>query len=165
MDCSPPGSSVHGISQARILEWLAIFFSRGSSWPRDWTHVSCIGRQILYHWVTWEALALDYMAMTLIEFSVLCARWTWFQKQQLCMEENLDRNHKSCLSPHSILWLFCPWDFLGKNTEMGCHFLLQWIFLTQGLNPRLLLGRDILYHWATWEAVSLEWAIERWAVT
>ena len=45
--CSPPGSSVHGISQARILEWIAISFSRGSSWPRDWTHISCIGRWIL----------------------------------------------------------------------------------------------------------------------
>ena len=42
MDCSPPGSSVHGIVQAGILEWVAIFFSRGSSWPRDWSHVSCI---------------------------------------------------------------------------------------------------------------------------
>ena len=42
MDCSPPGSSVHGISQARILEWAAISFSRGSSQPRDRTWVSCI---------------------------------------------------------------------------------------------------------------------------
>ena len=50
MDCSPPGSSVHRILQARILEWVAISFSRGSSWPRDRTHVSCIGRQILYRW-------------------------------------------------------------------------------------------------------------------
>ena len=41
MDCSPPGSSVHGILQARILEWVAIPFSRGSSQPRDWTQVSC----------------------------------------------------------------------------------------------------------------------------
>ena len=40
-DCSPPGSSVHGISQVRILEWVAISFSRGSSRPRDWTWVSC----------------------------------------------------------------------------------------------------------------------------
>ena len=39
MDCSPPGSSVHGILQARILEWVAIPFSRSSSWPRDWTWV------------------------------------------------------------------------------------------------------------------------------
>ena len=42
MDCTPPGSSVHGISQARILEWVAIIFSRGSSCPRDQTLVSCI---------------------------------------------------------------------------------------------------------------------------
>ena len=49
MDCSPAGSSVRGILQARILEWVAIFHSRGSSQPRDWTQVSCIGRQVLYH--------------------------------------------------------------------------------------------------------------------
>ena len=51
-DCNPPGSSVHGILQARILVWVAMPFSRGSSWPRDLTHVSyvsCIGRKILYH--------------------------------------------------------------------------------------------------------------------
>jgi len=42
LDCSPPGSSVHGISQARILEWVAISFSRGSSQPRDWTSVFCV---------------------------------------------------------------------------------------------------------------------------
>ena len=41
MDCSPPGSSVHGILQARILEWVAMPSSRGSSRPRDWTHISC----------------------------------------------------------------------------------------------------------------------------
>jgi len=51
MDCSPPGSSIHGIFQARILEWVAMFSSRWSSRYRDWTQdscVSCIGRQILY---------------------------------------------------------------------------------------------------------------------
>ena len=55
MDCSSPGSSAHGISQARIQEWVAITFSRASFQPRDRTHVSCIGRQILYHWATREA--------------------------------------------------------------------------------------------------------------
>ena len=55
MDCSPPGSSVHGIIPVGILEWAAISCSRGSSWPRDWTLVSCIGRWILYHCATWEA--------------------------------------------------------------------------------------------------------------
>ena len=39
MDCSPPGSSIHGISQARILEWVAVAFTRGSSWSRDQTHI------------------------------------------------------------------------------------------------------------------------------
>ena len=51
MDCSPTGSSVHGILQARILEWVAVPSYRGSSPPRDQTcvsYVSCIGRQILY---------------------------------------------------------------------------------------------------------------------
>ena len=55
MDCNSPGSSVRGISQARILGWVAISYSRGYSRPRDWTCVSCIGRQILYHGATWEA--------------------------------------------------------------------------------------------------------------
>ena len=55
--CSSLGSSLHGILQARILEWGAVPFSRESSWPRDLTHishVSCIGKQILYHWATGE---------------------------------------------------------------------------------------------------------------
>ena len=47
MDCSPPCSSVLGISQARILEWVAISSSRGSSWPRNWTRVSCIAGRLL----------------------------------------------------------------------------------------------------------------------
>ena len=58
IDCSLPGSSVHGILQARILEWVAMPSSRGSSQPRDRTHISyisCIGRQILYQCATWEA--------------------------------------------------------------------------------------------------------------
>ena len=63
MECNLPGSCVHGISQARILEWVAISSSRGYSWPRDQTHISCIGRRILYHrapreaqkgWTTWS---------------------------------------------------------------------------------------------------------------
>ena len=52
MDCSPPGSSVYGVLQARILEWVAISFSRGPYWPRDQTQVSYTGRQILYGWAT-----------------------------------------------------------------------------------------------------------------
>ena len=55
MDYSPPGSSVHGILQARILEWVAIPFSRGSSWPRDRTWVSHIAGRFFAVWATREA--------------------------------------------------------------------------------------------------------------
>ena len=54
MDCSPQGSSVHGILQARILEWVAIPFSRGSSQPRDQTWVSCTTGRFLTIWATRE---------------------------------------------------------------------------------------------------------------
>ena len=52
MDSSPPRSSVHGILQARTLEWSAISFSRGFSWPRDWTQVSCIAGRFFTIWAT-----------------------------------------------------------------------------------------------------------------
>ena len=56
MAVSPPGSSVHGISQAKRLEWVAISSSRGSSSSRNPIHISCIGRRILDRRVTWEAI-------------------------------------------------------------------------------------------------------------
>ena len=74
MHCSLPGFSVYGIFQARVLEWVVISFSRGSSHPRDRIHVSCIswvGRWILYHWATrwfskcifnWRIIALQCCA-------------------------------------------------------------------------------------------------------
>ena len=58
IDCSLPGSSVHGMSQARILECVAISTYRGSSWSKDWTRVSCVsrtGKRILYHCAAWQA--------------------------------------------------------------------------------------------------------------
>ena len=79
--CSVSGSSVHGIFPARILEWVAMPFSSGSSQRRDWTHVSCIsctGRQVLYHWATGEAWTLGYM----------CLFELWFL-QDVCPERGL----------------------------------------------------------------------------
>ena len=55
MDCSLPGSSVHGILQERILEWVTFPFSRGSSWPRDRTWVFCIAGRFFIIWATREA--------------------------------------------------------------------------------------------------------------
>ena len=66
MDSSLPGSSVHGILQARILERVAICFFRGSSQPKNWTRISCIDRLILYSWATREACT--YCKMITIMF-------------------------------------------------------------------------------------------------
>ena len=54
IDCSLPGSFVRGILQARLLEWVAISFSRGSFWPRNWTQVSCIAGRLFTDWATRE---------------------------------------------------------------------------------------------------------------
>ena len=67
VDCSPPGSSVHGILQARILEWVAISFSRGYSRPREWTKVSLIAGRRFNLWATME---LDMAKQTLSEKAV-----------------------------------------------------------------------------------------------
>ena len=63
MDCSPPGSSVLGILQARILEWVAISFPRESFWSRNQTQVSCIVGRFFTIWATREALNNKYSGL------------------------------------------------------------------------------------------------------
>ena len=61
---SPSGYSVYGIFQARTLDWVAILSSRGSSWPKDWTRVSCISctaGRFFTHWATWEAKYVKFL--------------------------------------------------------------------------------------------------------
>ena len=65
MDCSPPGSSIHDILQARILEWGAMPSSRGSSWSRNWTHISHVSCTS----ATWETLSI--LACTHLPFLYL----------------------------------------------------------------------------------------------
>ena len=65
MDCNPPGSSVHGILQARILEWVVIPFSRGSSQPRDWTQVSWIAGRFSAIWNKTKNLGSSLMVQWL----------------------------------------------------------------------------------------------------
>ena len=86
-DSSPPGSSVPGIFQARILEWAAVSSSRGSFLPRVQTHiscVSCIGRWILYHCAPWEAPSkwvklspLTGTPITQLSWSLSCGTRGW----------------------------------------------------------------------------------------
>ena len=70
MDSSPPGSSVHGILQARIQEWIAISFSRGSSRPRDWTQVSCIAGRLFTNWATREGRSTSNFRFTFLLYLV-----------------------------------------------------------------------------------------------
>ena len=72
LSCSPPGSFVHGIFQARILEWVATSYSTWSSQPKYQTHISCISytcRWIIYHCTTWEAYIYNYFNIKLL---ILC---------------------------------------------------------------------------------------------
>ena len=78
MDCSPLSFSVHGIFQARTLEWVAISFFRGSSQPRDRTHVSCISctsRQILYHCAFLVCLLINLILLALNLHSSVFPIW------------------------------------------------------------------------------------------
>ena len=119
MDCSLPGSSSYGISQARIMEWVAISFSRGSSLPRDQTHISCIGRWVLYHWAPREApkfltgldkslTPLTCWTMTKIHINCSCS----FQ-QPLLPVSRTQRSAKHLAS--------CPLDIL-KTTGRSLRF-------------------------------------------
>ena len=69
--CSPPGSSAHELLQARILEWVATPFSRGSSWPSGWVHISFvpyIGRQVLYHQYHLRSPEIQYARNQILRF-------------------------------------------------------------------------------------------------
>ena len=67
-----PWTVAHQAPQARILAWVAISSSRGSSPPRDQIHISCIGRWVLYHWATWEALHWSSQVSYLLHFVFCC---------------------------------------------------------------------------------------------
>ena len=89
MDCSMPGSSVCGILQARILEWIVISLSRGSSRTRDWTHISCIGRQFLYHQALREVIYMCVCVRVLSSFShvrLFVTPWTEAHQAPLSVE-------------------------------------------------------------------------------
>ena len=94
MDCSPPGFSVHGNLQAKILEWVAISFSRGSSQPRNRTWVSCIADEFFIERVTREALKYMLFYVELFEAKVLLS---------CCLSKSGQRN----LSPHQFNLMLC----------------------------------------------------------
>ena len=104
-DCNPPGSSVHGISQARILERVAISYSEGSF--RGWTQISyipCIGWQILCHCTTWEAplIKQTYKALASLRAFEIPLPFT-----------------STCLIPSNVCFCWYPWSlYPTKNTSL-----------------------------------------------
>ena len=104
------------------------------------------GEHFLKFWILIKKTKRVQRSMSLILFYVL-ERWCnsfeqYSEKTGVCMLSH------SIVSNSMTPWparLLCPWNFLGKSTEVGCHFLLQGIFLTQGSNPCLLH----LLHWQT----------------
>ena len=99
MDCSLPGSSVHGIFQARILERVAISFSSESSQPRDGTHISCIGRRILYHWATWEVQ--EHYSLCYLDIGIA----------------NSETVNLSCLWKSAVLYIYVHICLLTKSAN------------------------------------------------
>ena len=129
-DSSPPSSSVHEISQSRMLEWVAISFSKGSSQRRDRIPISCIGRQILYPWATREAPEL--------EVRVDYGRCVWAEKKEGGEVEGCYEWLDSVSPLQSVLaevsvsdwnWAALPlpnflsWDGAGSTWRKYCLFL------------------------------------------
>ena len=153
MDCSLPGSSVHGILQARILEWVAMHSSRGSSQPRDGTHVSCdssIGRWILYYWSTWKAwrvIILNNKKGVLYHFSLLlvcCCSDT-----KLCLTIC---NPVSCIMPG-----FSVLPYLSEFAQMHAQMDVHWVSdAIQPLDPLLppSFGLNLSQHQGLFQWVS-----------
>ena len=118
LDCSPSE-----ISQARILEWIAISFTRGYSWLGDQTRVSCIfclGRWILYHWPTWEALSRGRRTSLLSDIGNLGPR-NLFEQNSLFLQYTTSSSNclDSSLMKHSKPKFPCPVNFL----QMLCFFI------------------------------------------
>ena len=162
MDCSPPGSSVHGISQTRILEGVTISVSRGSSRSRACTHVSCFTDGFFttepprnHTQTIFWLLITRYLLPTLEIFKVMLRNpslrtcwkassnslhvwgaevWTWVSESHSVVSDSL--------WPHG---LYSPWNSPGQNTGVGSLSVLQGIFPTQGSNPGLRHCRQILY--------------------
>ena len=146
-DCSPLGSSVHGISQARILKWVAISFSRGSSWPRDQTHVSCIARWILYHWDTWEALHLVCCAV--LSYGELFATpWTVARQAPLSIGILQARILEWIVMPSSrsfsIAVLYFTWKYLGSFTFQRTCQNICWAMLYQTTFPSRISSKTLI---------------------
>ena len=153
MECSLPGSSVHGIFLARILEQVAMSSSSGSSWPRDQTPascISCIDRRILYQWATCEAIHVNitkrnhqiYQRSSSRNFCLILLIF----RVNICIYLNIDANTKYmyqkiythiyvytllCLYTHTSLFqLTISWNLFLMDSFF---FFLEYVLISEGL--------------------------------
>ena len=127
MDCNLPGSSIHGIFQARTLEWVAMSSSRGSPWPKDRTSISCvfcIGRCTLYHCATREVLGLRW---SLPDFST--GKISFLPPRKVSQETFAEALTPVFLSGEShgqrSLEGYSPWGYKESN-------MTEWLTQQQG---------------------------------
>ena len=111
MECSLPGSSVVGILQARILEWVAMPSSRGSAWPRDQTpisYISCMGRWVLYHYRHLGTLIPPTPCIKLEVLCILSPNFKFFVVVvKYISRDNFPNFHilQSHVGDHSLWWM------------------------------------------------------------
>ena len=132
--------TVHGILQARILEWVAFPFSRESSQPRDWTQVSHTAGRFFTSWATRESpRRLEWVAYPFSSgfsrprnqtgVSCIAGRFftNWAIREDAAAAAKSLQSCPTLVRPHRRQpnRLLRPWDSPGKNTGVGCHFLLQ----------------------------------------
>ena len=129
MDCSPRGSSTHGIFQARILEWVAIPFSRGSSWPRDRTQFSHIAGRLFTIWATTRTFS---SVQSLIHVQLFVTPWTTARQASL-----------SITNSWSLLKLMSIESVIPSNHLILCHPLL--LLASIFLSIRVLSNESVLY--------------------
>ena len=142
LDCSPPGSSIHETSQATVLEWVAISFSRGSSPPRDRTcvsYISYIGRRILYRCPTWEKQDCPGGPVVKTAFPTVGLRvWSLFEElipYMLCGTAKKKKKNYWYLSAISISTL---------NIESNYSVKINYLEKNWDLNPLGQLFSNIL---------------------
>ena len=122
MNYSLPGSSIHGISQARILEWLGNSFSRGSSWHRDWTCISCVfcfGRWILHQWATRELFSPNTSSLVKPKKGLFIFPWIWYYSIVYLVEKKgKNKRDRGRYSRESGLFWFCLlWKFRKEEEK------------------------------------------------
>ena len=135
-DCSPPGSSVHGILQASILEWPDIPFSRGSSQPRDWTLVSYIAGRFFTIWATGESCTSVWEYHIFMKEGMFSFLW---RIERFHLNQKLSAA-RVCFFPSALcaLWQetmsLHPLIYTLPPHPSGCALVSPWVWLSVTLS-------------------------------